>query len=176
MTLADRIVLLNEGRIEQVGTPLDLYENPANLFVARFLGSPGINLIPATSLDRTDAETVGIRPERIRLTPDQSSAKAAGSVELVEHLGDTSLVHVKVNSGERLIVKLAGVAEQKRGEPVGLDWTDEDALRFDARGNRLLAERGRRRLRQFRAFKFPACPLRHEPPARRCGRAKSRLR
>ncbi len=137
MTLADRIVLLNEGRIEQVGTPLDLYENPANLFVARFLGSPGINLIPAASLDRTDAETVGIRAERIQLTPEQSGAKAAGSVELVEHLGDTSLVHVKLSSGERLIVKLAGVAAQRRGEAIGLAWGEKDELRFDARGQRI---------------------------------------
>jgi ABC-type sugar transport system ATPase subunit len=139
MTLADRIVLLNEGRIEQVGSPLDLYENPANLFVARFLGSPGINLIPAASLGRTDAETIGIRPERIQLTPDQPGAKSRGIVELVEHLGDTSLVHLELSAGGKLIVKLSGVTTQKRGEKVGLSWANKDELRFDARGNRIRA-------------------------------------
>jgi len=137
MTLADRIVLLNEGRIEQVGTPLELYENPANLFVARFLGSPGINLVPAASLGRGDAETIGIRPERVRLSADEKGATAVGSVELVEHLGDTSLVHVRLASGERLVAKVAGVAKQRRNENVGLVWTAEDELNFDAAGNRL---------------------------------------
>ena len=137
MTLADRIVLLNEGRIEQVGTPLELYENPANLFVARFLGSPRINLVPAASLGRSGTGTIGIRPEHVRLVTDENGAMASGSVELIEHLGDTSLVHVRVSSGERIIAKIAGVAQQKRGETVGLVWGDEAELAFNAEGHRI---------------------------------------
>ena len=137
MTLADRIVLLNEGRIEQVGTPLELYENPANLFVARFLGSPGINLVPAESLGRSGTGTIGIRPEHVRLVTDANGAIASGSVELIEHLGDTSLVHVRVSSGERIIAKIAGVAQQKRGETVGVVWDDAAELAFSAEGHRI---------------------------------------
>ena len=134
MTLADRIVLLNEGRIEQTGSPLELYEKPANIFVAKFLGSPGINIIPATSLRRADADTIGIRPERVRLTNDHAGARTVGAVELIEHLGDTSLVHVTIASGERIIAKLNGVADNKRGDTIGLEWDQASELRFDSNG------------------------------------------
>jgi len=90
MTLADRIVVLNNGYIEQVGTPMELYNNPANRFVAGFIGSPQINFIEAAHLDIQDAKTIGIRPEHISL--NEKSGDIAGTVSHVEHLGgDTNI-------------------------------------------------------------------------------------
>jgi multiple sugar transport system ATP-binding protein len=75
MTMADRIVVMNHGVIEQVGTPLDLYRNPKNLFVAGFIGSPKMNFITGPWAHAQGAQTVGIRPEHISLTPEQSEWK-----------------------------------------------------------------------------------------------------
>ncbi|WP_028003443.1 ABC transporter ATP-binding protein [Sinorhizobium meliloti] len=122
MTMASRIVVLNRGAIEQVGSPLDLYRNPANLFVAGFLGAPRMNFFDVTvdevsgamagisapglalltvslaegaALKRGDRATLGIRPENIRLSPgDTTRAAISGKVRLVEHLGRETILYV----------------------------------------------------------------------------------
>ncbi len=126
MTMGDRIAVFNAGRIEQVGTPLELYQHPANLFVAGFLGSPKMNFLPVsaatfgncTSLRLADGElitldgyraegelTLGIRAEHLRL----ADAGLPVTVDLVEHLGDVQIVYVRCGgSQDSLAVKLAG--------------------------------------------------------------------
>jgi multiple sugar transport system ATP-binding protein len=90
MTLADKIVVLRDGRVEQVGSPMELYNKPANKFVAGFLGSPAMNFLPASLLEAGDARTIGIRPEDLYLADD---GPLAATVQHVEHLGgDTNVI------------------------------------------------------------------------------------
>jgi multiple sugar transport system ATP-binding protein len=150
MTLADRIVVLQGGVIEQVGSPRELYDQPANLFVAQFIGSPRMNLAPvrpsADGLDlggRTlplttapEAATVGVRPEHIRLTtPD--AGWLTGKVEVVEYLGADAMVFVACDEVGVLTVREAGTTPVRIGEPVGLDFPPEAAHLFDAGGHLL---------------------------------------
>lgn len=132
MTLADKIVVLNSGHIEQVGTPLDLYHAPANLFVAGFIGSPAMNLIEARvnacgqhSLDISIGGqkitlpysgaaigngakvTIGIRPEHW-IPDDGPSVTIEGAVDLVEHLGETSIVYLRLADGQMITVRYPG--------------------------------------------------------------------
>ncbi|SFG62979.1 multiple sugar transport system ATP-binding protein [Palleronia marisminoris] len=138
MTLADRIVVLRDGRIEQVGTPLELYHHPKNRFVAGFIGSPRMNFLTATPdgqgrvtvrdsapievpvRDATgDALTLGIRPEHVELTaPGQGTL--TGEVLVAERLGGETFLHVDLGDAEPLVVKADGGVTQKPGETVGL--------------------------------------------------------
>ena len=96
MTLADRLVVLNGGRVEQIGTPLQVYRRPASTFVAGFIGSPAMNLVPAAALPFANAPagaTVGIRPEDLRL---DNGGPIAMTLQAVEELGATRLVHGRV--------------------------------------------------------------------------------
>ena len=104
LTMADRIVVLRAGRIEQVGSPLELYERPANVFVAGFIGSPRMNLIEGLAAQRHGAAVVGVRPEHVQVLPaPQSKAVHAidsttwsGKVAVAERLGSDTFVHVDV--------------------------------------------------------------------------------
>jgi ABC-type sugar transport system ATPase subunit len=98
MTLADRIVVLRDGRIEQIGTPRELYERPANLFVAQFIGSPRMNVLPldaarALGTSPPGAAQVGVRPEHLRVLSHRD-APLRGQVSIVEYTGASSLLHV----------------------------------------------------------------------------------
>jgi multiple sugar transport system ATP-binding protein len=95
MTLADRIVVLNAGRIEQVGTPMELYETPASLFVAGFIGSPRMNFLTGPVAEAHGAATYGIRPEHITVSTETGDWR--GHVTLVERLGSDSFIHVEVD-------------------------------------------------------------------------------
>jgi len=92
MTMADRIVVLNAGRIEQYGSPLELYERPANLFVAGFIGSPRMNLIGGVAAERHGATTIGVRPEHIIV--GRGGEGWRGTVRAAEHLGSDTFVYV----------------------------------------------------------------------------------
>jgi multiple sugar transport system ATP-binding protein len=94
MTMADKIVVLNAGRIEQYGSPLELYERPANLFVAGFIGSPRMNFIGKATAQRHGAETIGIRPEHLKASRDGDGWE--GQVSVAEHLGSDTFLHVDV--------------------------------------------------------------------------------
>ena len=98
MTMADRIVVLNHGNIEQVGSPLELYNKPNSLFVAGFIGSPKMNFI--------ENDTLGIRPEHVSLS--ESSGEWEGTVMLAEHLGSDTFLHVDAGQRGKLIVRATG--------------------------------------------------------------------
>ncbi|KIQ03412.1 glycerol-3-phosphate ABC transporter ATPase [Agrobacterium tumefaciens] len=106
MTLADKIVVLNAGRIEQVGSPMELYNRPANLFVAGFIGSPQMNFIDAARLGETGYKTLGIRPEHLVLSRD--SGTWSGKVVHVEHLGADTIVYLESETIGLLTVRLFG--------------------------------------------------------------------
>ncbi len=136
MTMADRIVVLNEGRVAQVGTPMDLYRRPANRFVAGFIGSPAMNILPARLLPSVAgaAAEVGIRPEDLRPAGDGAFS---GTVTLCERLGEVCVVHLALADGTALVAKLPGEAEVRRGERLSLSVAPDRVHRFDAEGRTL---------------------------------------
>ncbi len=158
MTMGDRIAVFNQGRIEQVGTPLSLYQKPANEFVASFLGSPRINLIQrldgaggqagkgvqdwwlalASGFAQTP-NTLGLRPEHLRLV--DASTGLPATVVLAEHLGDASIYHCQVEGLPSLLnAKISGGTNFQTGDLVGLRVDTTSLLAFDANGNNLLAD------------------------------------
>jgi sn-glycerol 3-phosphate transport system ATP-binding protein len=127
MTMADRVVLLRNGRIEQVGTPDELYGRPATAFAARFIGAPPMNLF---ALDGGDALT-GVRPENMRLAHSGLAAR----VESVEYLGADSLVAVTASTPapQPILVRVAGHAPVNPGDAVHVAWDPEHEHHFDAK-------------------------------------------
>jgi multiple sugar transport system ATP-binding protein len=117
MTMADKIVVLNAGRIEQVGSPLDLYRSPANLFVAGFIGSPRMNLIEGPEAARSDAATVGIRPEHIDVV---EGGPWKGEVGISEHLGSDTFLKVDCEGVGTLTVRANGEVGLHHGDKVSL--------------------------------------------------------
>ncbi len=160
MTLADRIVVMNQGRIEQVGKPLDLYYTPANLFVAGFIGSPAMNFFkakveriadgqahisgpavgslfsPAGALRQGAALTVGVRPEHLGVGA-AGVFSTRGAVELVERLGESSFAHIRRADGEMLVAEIRGRSTPKPGETVTLGADLHDVHVFDEGGRRV---------------------------------------
>ncbi|WP_456267634.1 sn-glycerol-3-phosphate ABC transporter ATP-binding protein UgpC [Kushneria sp. AK178] len=151
MTMADRLVVMNAGRIEQIGTPMTLFRKPATRFVAGFIGSPAMNFLTCTAgdlpgwLPRVPVETdapltgelsVGIRPEHMALTAP-GAGHIEARIELVEPLGSESLVHVRPTDGEApLVVRHAGVDLPTAGQMTGLNLQGPFHL-FDQYGQRL---------------------------------------
>ena len=145
MTLADRIVVLRAGRIEQSGAPMDLYRDPANRFVAGFIGSPAMNFLdgrmtgagvevaalgatlPVAS-GRGGAVSVGLRPEHLSLDHEGGAL----SVDITEALGGVSYAHLVTEGGERVVVEERGEARARRGQRVGLRVDPARAMLFDA--------------------------------------------
>ena len=115
MTMGRRIAVLRAGRLQQVGSPTEIYARPANSFVAAFIGTPGMNLLEGRQTDaRTDRRTVGFRPEDARLGTVEG-ADWVGTVTLVEPLGAETLVHLRLQGGEAVIVRV------REGEVPALD-------------------------------------------------------
>ena len=139
MTLADRVVVLRDGHIEQVGSPLDLYDRPANQFVAQFIGTPQMNVLAADQLPGVPGLAlqpggfVGLRPETVHL---QAAGQGAvqGRVELVEALGAETLVYVALAGGAHLVARQSQRTRLQVGQAVGLDWDADAAHLFDAAG------------------------------------------
>ena len=134
MTLADRIVILNDGAVEQVGTPMELYNNPVNKFVAGFLGLPSMNFLPAENIGRRKGAIAGIRPEHLAF---DAGGQVAATVTHVEHLGGDTNVIVKLSSGDVLIARLFGQHQHKIGEAVKIILDDANIYLFDADGKRI---------------------------------------
>jgi sn-glycerol 3-phosphate transport system ATP-binding protein len=133
MTMADRVVLMRDGHVEQNGPPEELYSRPATTFAARFIGTPPMNLI--TSDDRT----IGIRPEHIRIVPQDGWP---ARVRSVEHLGADSIVLCEIK-GQPIAVRQDGFSKAVAGEDIRLAWTDADEHQFNqTTGARLLAATG----------------------------------
>ncbi|GAB5378500.1 MAG: sn-glycerol-3-phosphate ABC transporter ATP-binding protein UgpC [Acuticoccus sp.] len=167
MTLADRIVVLNAGNVEQFGSPLELYHRPRNLFVATFLGSPTMNIVDAVvaapgpdittmtlpnggtvavrvdgrALSAGDAVKVGMRPEHLALADADADAGEGhafrGTVDVIEELGESHLIHVIVAEGERIIVREDGMAKAREGESVSIRYRQEDGHLFRRDGSAL---------------------------------------
>ena len=157
MTLADRIVVMNDRRIQQLGTPMDIYARPANAFVARFVGSPAMTLLPAELVPGTGPATVrlpagieiatrvprdglgaglslGLRPEHVTVAAPGTGTLDAEAV-LVERLGDRTHVHTRLADGAEVIAQDAGFSAVRPGDRVGLAIDGQAAHLFDADGN-----------------------------------------
>ncbi|NTT84356.1 ABC transporter ATP-binding protein [Tabrizicola fusiformis] len=130
MTMADKIVVLNAGRIEQVGSPLDLYRAPANLFVAGFIGSPKMNFITGAEAAKHGATTIGIRPEHVMI----GDGPWQGTVGLAEHLGSDTFLKVEVPGVGTLTVRGGGEVGLHHGDTVRLAPQPDKLHRFDANG------------------------------------------
>jgi lactose/L-arabinose transport system ATP-binding protein len=162
MTLADRIAVLNAGRIEQIGSPLDLYDDPANRFVAGFVGSPRMNFLRGVVRAAGGAPTielagvggagirkplerpppagsevaVGVRPERFG-EAGRGECDIAVAVEVTEHLGATSYVHARTAAGEELVIERPRSRAERPGDALVVSIASENVFLFDGSGERL---------------------------------------
>ena len=161
MTMADRIVVLNQGRVEQVGSPLELYRHPATLFVAGFIGAPKMNLLEGevkAASDKTvvlilsggvclavpapgeipgigDKVKVGVRPEHLTLeAPGAAGDALQGEIEALEHVGPRAYVHVCLPDGTRLVVQTSGDTAVRIGDLLTLRVSPEAVHLFKASG------------------------------------------
>ncbi len=136
MTMADKIVVLNAGVIEQVGSPLELYRNPQNKFVAGFIGSPKMNFIEGPEAARHDAHTVGVRPEHVEVSSDRGTW--TGTVGVSEHLGSDTFFHVAVDGlSNPLTVRAGGEVDLHYNDTIYLTPNLDHLHRFDERGLRI---------------------------------------
>ena len=138
MTMADKIVVLNAGRIEQVGTPMELYHTPNSRFVAEFIGSPAMNVFaPDASLrDLTlapEAAFIGCRPEHLEVL-QSGAGHADATVKVKEQLGGESLLYLATETGQDIVARVSGEDETKVGETVGLRIPDNRLHQFNAAG------------------------------------------
>ncbi|MGJ8590291.1 MAG: ABC transporter ATP-binding protein [Yoonia sp.] len=128
MTMADKIVVLNAGKIEQVGSPMELYETPATPFVAGFIGSPKMNLYDGEIAKKMGCGTYGIRPEHVNL--DSEKGLWHGEVRLVEHLGADAIVHINVPALGSLVARTGGDTKLNVGCPVWATPIAEKEFRY----------------------------------------------
>lgn len=162
MTLADRIVVLNEGTIEQVGTPMELYHHPRNKFVASFIGSPKMNFVEAHIASLADGNVtldlphdkritlpvslsegivleekgnveVGVRPEHVFVVQKEEEALFTGDVTIVENLGSETYAYVKIGWGQTILVRLQGESRIKVGDSLALSAAPKDCHLFDTK-------------------------------------------
>ncbi|WP_299874294.1 ABC transporter ATP-binding protein [uncultured Sulfitobacter sp.] len=136
MTMADKIVVLQAGVIEQVGSPLELYRAPRNTFVAGFIGSPKMNLIEGAAATEHGAHTIGIRPEHIDVVEDGGTWQ--GTVGVAEHLGSDTFFHIH-NTGlaETITVRAIGDVSLTHGDTIHLNPRLDEMHKFGADGLRL---------------------------------------
>ena len=130
--MADKIVVLNAGQIEQYGSPLELYERPANLFVAGFIGSPKMNFVPGEAAGEPGVATLGIRPEHLRIGKEGEGGWP-GTVSVAEHLGSDTFLYVAVDGAGDLTVRTPGEFGIKPGQPVFLTPELGQVHRFEPR-------------------------------------------
>ncbi|UJW86519.1 ABC transporter ATP-binding protein [Devosia sp. SL43] len=140
MTLADKIVVLRDGRVEQIGKPLDLYERPDNIFVAGFIGSPKMNFLelrdgafPYSSKPTdmaTGAKTLGVRADGLTVSAD---GPLRGTVTVVEQLGDAEFIYFQTSWGQELVARSEPGSEAKAGSPIAFALSGRTHL-FDANG------------------------------------------
>ncbi len=154
MTLADRIVVLDGGHILQIGTPRELYNHPRTLFVAQFIGSPRMNVLPcaiegdtlkiagqtqpvvALASPAPTTAKLGVRPEHVQVV-DAKQAHCCGTIEAVEYLGADTFIYVDCQSADNVTARLAGDRKLAPGTQVGLAFDKEHLHYFDAAGKRL---------------------------------------
>ena len=162
MTLADRIVVLRDGAVAQVGTPLELYDNPDNVFVAGFIGSPKMNFLrgiveasgpsglsillpdlggqvlsfptPASSIAKSAPLTLGIRPEHFTETGDE---RLALTIDIIEHLGGDTFAYARYGQGEVITIRVHNGRALKAGQAIEARFDPRAILLFDAAGSRI---------------------------------------
>ncbi|APY15287.1 sn-glycerol-3-phosphate ABC transporter ATP-binding protein UgpC [Brucella sp. 10RB9214] len=162
MTLADRIVVFKDGNIEQIGTPIDLYKNPANLFVAQFIGSPAMNILEGTisevagdsyichldcgtnlaigasggTFSLNDRISVGIRPENTKIALDKADGPVfSGTVDFVEHLGEAQIVYIDMaGSHTKYLIKTAEEADIRLSDTLSFTASTKDMHIFSVNG------------------------------------------
>jgi sn-glycerol 3-phosphate transport system ATP-binding protein len=132
MTLGDRIAVMHRGRLLQVGTPEQIYGRPCNVFVARFVGSPAMNLLPGTAVGEGAGVTIGIRPEVLETGGNAAGPRIEIAAEVVEPLGSDVFVHGRTDAGEEIVARLPGNARVAPGERVALSAPAGEVHRFDA--------------------------------------------
>jgi multiple sugar transport system ATP-binding protein len=157
MTMADRIVVLNDGKVEQWGSPLELYQNPATLFVAGFIGTPKMNFLevqvktlsgsnlvltfstgasinvpaPAGKLDAGESLKLGVRPENVTM---EHGGELLGDIDVLEHLGPRAYLHARLADGTRLVAQAPGDTPARAGDRVGFRIRPEATHLFDGAG------------------------------------------
>ncbi len=160
MTMADRIVVLNNGRVEQLGSPLDLYQHPATLFVAGFIGAPKMNLLdaevkavngqhltlilanganvavpkPLEELNAGERIKLGVRPEHLTL---EQEGDLQGEIEVLEHVGPRAYLHARLLDGTRLVAQTDGDTRSRLGDRVAFRLRPEATHLFNASGKTL---------------------------------------
>ena len=132
MTMGDRIVVMRDGRIEQVGSPLDLYHRPDNLFVAGFIGSPGMNFASGAFAAPHKAHTIGVRPEHLQLSTQSGTWR--GVVGVAEHLGSDTFLHIDVDGIGKVTARVGGDFAVKHGDQVFLTPDEGRVHKFDDKG------------------------------------------
>jgi multiple sugar transport system ATP-binding protein len=132
MTMADRIVVLNRGNIEQVGSPLELYNRPDSLFVAGFIGSPKMNLFSGPEAAKHNATTIGVRPEHLAISKTAGAWPA--KIRLAEHLGADTFLHVDAGQNGMMTVRAEGEYDAHPGADIFLTPEASRIHRFDANG------------------------------------------
>ncbi|MDP7149872.1 MAG: ABC transporter ATP-binding protein [Paracoccaceae bacterium] len=136
MTMADKIVVLQAGVIEQVGSPLELYHKPRNVFVAGFIGSPKMNIFSGPAAEALGAHTVGIRPEHTDVSMTEGTWK--GTVGVAEHLGSDTFIHVHdTGLADMVTVRISGDISVKHGDTIYLTPQADQLHKFDAQGMRV---------------------------------------
>ena len=131
-TLADKIGVLKEGHLVQIGTPEEIYENPNSIYVSQRLGSPKINILPGKLFGMDDVPTFGIRPENITIGTGNYSAKIIS----IENLGSETVVALNFKDQE-ILVSIQGNYKSSTNETINFDMNNEKVLRFDQEGNRI---------------------------------------
>jgi ABC-type sugar transport system ATPase subunit len=163
MTLADQIVVLNDGGVEQVGAPMALYHHPRNKFVASFIGSPKMNFVEGRiaslsqntavlelphdksitlpvslpnglALEKDDSVELGVRPEHVFVVPEDKDGLFTGGVTLIENLGSEIYAYVKIGWGQTILVRLGGESRVKVGDRLALSANPKDCHLFDTKG------------------------------------------
>ena len=137
MTMADKIVVLNAGKIEQYGSPLELYEKPANLFVAGFIGSPKMNFMTGDVAARYGAATIGVRPEHLKIA--RNGEGWPGTILVAEHLGSDTFIYVDAGPIGTLTARHVGELDLGSGDRVMLSAEPVRVHRFDQSGQALRA-------------------------------------
>jgi ABC-type sugar transport system ATPase subunit len=138
MTLADRLVILDGGRVQQIGAPLEVYQRPANRFVAGFIGTPSMNFVDGPLGAVGIPGAWGIRPEHVSLVASGSAGAIAAEVVLVELLGAQAHVHLDAGR-QRLVAVVAGADAPAKGAAVHVRLDPARVHAFDAAGNAIAA-------------------------------------
>lgn len=136
MTMANKIVVLQAGVIEQVGSPLELYHEPKNVFVAGFIGSPKMNLIEGAEAAKHAAHTIGVRPEHVEVS--ETKGAWSGKVAVAEHLGSDTFLHVHdTGLADVITVRAPGEVQYRHGDTIHMSPRSDVIHKFDQSGQRI---------------------------------------